>query len=67
MGRGVSPTPEAITINDVGKSLTVDYAILFKTLKDLLNNKIEPAVDIQFTALQNIVTQRMEPIMDQRM
>lgn len=45
----------------------LDYATLFKTLKDLVDNEIKPAIEGQFTALQNMFIQRMKNIIHQRM
>lgn len=38
-----------------------------KTLKDLLDSGIKPAIEVLFTALQKMFTQRREEILDQRM
>lgn len=51
MTKGVSLTPEAITIDDMEISLNLDHETLFKTLKGLLDDEIKTAIEVQFTAL----------------
>lgn len=67
MTRITSTTPEAIAIDDVEKSLGLDHASLFKTLKDLQDDEIKPAIKLQFTVLYSLLTQKIENIIDQRM
>lgn len=67
MTRDTSPTPEAIKIDDKDNSLSLDHATMFKTLKNLLNDRIKPAMEARFTALKNMFTKRIEGILDQMM
>lgn len=46
--------------------LSLYYATLFKILKYLLDNRIKPTIEAQFTVLQNRFTQRVEGILNQR-
>lgn len=58
--RNISPTPEAITIDDLENTPSLNYATIFKTLKHLLDDGIKQATETQFVALQNMFTQRMK-------
>lgn len=49
----ISPTPEAITLDDTENSLTLHHVILFKTLKNLRDDGIKLAMEAQLTARQN--------------
>lgn len=61
--RGLSPTTEAITINNVEKSSSRDHVPLFNTPKDRLDDGIKLAMEALFTVLQIMVTQQMEHVM----
>lgn len=66
MTREASHTTEAITIDDMENSSSLNYASLFKTLKDILDNEIIPVLEAQFTVIQNMFIQEMESLMSKR-
>lgn len=63
----VSPTPEAITIDDRENHPRLDHITRFKTLKFLLKDGIKQAMIAQFTALQNMFTQHIDDRMNRKM
>lgn len=46
---------------------SLDHATLFKTLKDLLDERIKLAIEVQFAALQTMFTQTMEDTINLKM
>lgn len=67
MTKDTNPFPEAITIDNTENSSSMDYAMLFKTPKELLDDEVKLAMKAQFAALQNMFTQRLDEILDQIM
>lgn len=63
----ISGNRKAITIDYTENPTSLDHSTRFKTLKRLLNNGINPAMDAHFTALQNMSSEKMERILNQRM
>lgn len=64
MTRGSNPTLKAITIDDMENSTSLDYASLFKTLKNLQDVGIKPTMKAQFAALENMFIQMMNDIIN---
>lgn len=62
--RSISSTSENIIIDQTENSLRLDHAALFKTLNDLLDDRIKSAMEVQFTAMQNRFTEKMENTMN---
>lgn len=62
-----NPTPEDVATNSMENFPKPDHATQFKTLKDLQDDGIQPAMKAQFTALQNKFNQQMENTMNQKM
>lgn len=56
-----------ITTDDTENVPSLDYATLFKILKNLLDDGIQPAMKAHFAAMLKMFTQRMEDILDQTM
>lgn len=62
-----SSTSEAFITDGRKNSPRLDHVTLFKRLNNLLDDEIKPAIEAQFTELQNMFTQRIEDTMNRRM
>lgn len=61
-----SHTPVAIITDDKENSPRLYHATLYKTLKDMVDYRIKPAMEAKFTPLQSMFTQQMEDTINQR-
>lgn len=67
MIKNISLTFEDIAVGHMKNKSTLDHATLFTSLKDLLDDRIQLTIEAQFIALQNMFTQGLEGILNQRM
>lgn len=57
---------ESITIDDTETPSSLNYATLFKILKDLLDDEIKSAMKVQYTAVQHMLSQKIEDTINRK-